>query len=140
MSYKDKKHAKSSWVSPSVVVEKPWGHEIRWNALPSINGKILYLEKGKQNSFKYNEAKNECLFVLKGEVRITYGDELSLKDPVNHPIQTKILTMGESLSVQSGCPYRLKAITDVEIIEIGDSNRGKIIRLKDDYDRISKRA
>ena len=63
MSYRDKKHAKSSWVSPSVVVEKPWGREIRWNALPSINGKILYLEKGKQNSFKYNEPKNECLFV-----------------------------------------------------------------------------
>jgi mannose-6-phosphate isomerase-like protein (cupin superfamily) len=139
MSYKDKKHAKSAWVSAAMpAVEKPWGREIVWRAFPSINGKILYLEKGKQNSFKYNEAKNECLFVLKGEVRITYGDELSLKDPVNHPIQTKILTMGESLSVQSGCPYRLKAITDVEIIEIGDSNRGETIRLEDDYGRANK--
>lgn len=140
MSYRDKKHAKSSWVSPSVVVEKPWGREIRWNALPSINGKILYLEKGKQNSFKYNETKNECLFVLKGEVQVTYGDELSLKDPVNHPIHTRILNIGDCLNVQSNCPYRLTAITDVEIIEIGDSNRGDIIRLEDDYGRINKRA
>ena len=131
------KHVKTSWVSTSRVKERPWGNERTWAALDGINGKILYLNAGCRNSLKYNILKNECLFVLEGQVEVEYGSEQSLLDPVMHPFKTKQLGFGECLNVQSGCPYRIKAVTDAQVIEIGTghSNMTDSVRIEDDYGR-----
>ena len=132
------KHVKSSWVSKSKIDEMPWGHEVVWSALPSVRGKILYMKEGSRNSLKINVLKDECLFVLTGTVEAEYGTELSLEDPVQHPFESRVLSPGDTLNVQSGCPYRLTAITDVKIVEIGNSsnsNRQEVVRIEDDYGR-----
>jgi len=131
------KHVKTCWISDSRVEQKPWGSERSWPALDGINGKILYLQAGHRNSLKYNTLKNECLFVLAGEVEVEYGSESSLNDPVMHPFVKTKLEHGQSLNIQSGCPYRIRALTDAQVIEIG-SGRGHIgntIRIEDDYGR-----
>ena len=84
-----------------------------------------------------NTLKNECLFVLEGEVEVEYGSERSLQDPVMHPFMKTKLGYGQSLNIQSGCPYRIIALTDAQVIEIGTGRGhiGKTIRIEDDYGR-----
>ena len=131
------KHAKSAWKSSSKpsIVEKPWGHEISWGAFNDAHGKILYIRAGERTSYKYNVQKNEVLYLLKGKAEITFGDEYSLTDPIGHPIVTEIFEEGQTLAVQSACPYRIKAIQECEIVEIGNNKSSAVVRIADDYGR-----
>ena len=134
---KNKKHAKSSWVAGSTRSVKPWGEEVSWAALPSINGKMLYIKAGHRTSYKYHKSKNEVLFILKGQAKIQYGSEHTLEDPVGFPLKHELVESGQCLNVQSCCPYRIEAITDCEIVEISDgrSSDGDTYRIEDDYGR-----
>jgi len=134
-SLKEHKHVKSSWVSSANYTKKPWGSETAWSAMKSIHGKMLYIDKGHRTSYKFHQSKNEVLFLLKGKAKITHGHEYTLEDPVGWPLQTIIIESGKSLSVQSGCPYRIEALEDCEIIEIGDNRASVTIRIEDDYGR-----
>ena len=121
---KEKKHAKSSWIARSRnginKYDKPWGYEIQWVGFNGIHGKILFIKKGHRTSFKKHKMKNEVLFLKSGEATITLGDEFSIFDPTGHPVKIENMKSGDSLLVQSECPYRIKADTDCELIEIGN--------------------
>ena len=130
------KHIKSSWISKSHVAEKPWGIETRWAAHNSVAGKILNIRSGERTSLKYNTLKDECLFLLTGKIEIQYGNQHTLQDPVQNPFQYGVLVPGESFSVQSGCPYRITAVEDSQVIEISEARfNSKTIRIEDDYGR-----
>jgi mannose-6-phosphate isomerase-like protein (cupin superfamily) len=139
MVYEEKKHAKSSWISRSSrgrEKKTPWGHEYSWAGFDGMHGKSLYIKKGCRTSLKFHQMKSEMLFVRKGRVEVYYGNELSLNDSVGNAFKTGVLETGDSLMVQSGSPYRLKALEDSEIIEIGNNLSDKPIRIEDDYGRI----
>jgi len=138
MSYDTKKHVKSSWVSSGNngrITEKPWGYETSWAGFDGIHGKTLFICEGKRTSLKYHTLKSEVLFVRSGRAEVEFGDELSLTDPVGHPFKKETVTPGSCLLAQSGSPYRIKALTDCEIIEIGNHLSDKPIRIEDDYGR-----
>lgn len=137
MSVKIPKHVKSAWIKddPTEPVEKPWGYEFTWAGFSGIHGKTLFIKAGHRTSFKYHKLKTEVLFIQKGQAEITFGDEYSLVDPVAHPMKKQTIGKGSSLMVQSGCPYRIKALTECEIIEIGDNSADAPVRLEDDYGR-----
>jgi len=138
-AYKEKKHAKSAWVSrSSSIVEKPWGYETKWGGFSGIHGKTLFIRKGERTSLKYNEKKTEVLMLRSGVANICFGDELSLEDPIGHPVRNAMLNPGDSLLVQSQCPYRITAVEDCEIFEIGDNAADLTVMLEDDYGRIKK--
>ena len=133
-----KKHVKSSWISrhdQSQTVEKPWGHETTWSGFKGVHGKTLFIKAGMRTSFKYHQLKTEVLFLRSGKATVLYGTECSLSDPKGHPLKTDTLGEGDSLNVQSGCPYRISAVSDCEIIEIGDNLSNSPIRVEDDFDR-----
>ena len=132
---KSPKHVKTCWIAPSHITEKPWGEERTWHALGSVKGKILYIKEGHRNSLKVNRLKEECLFVLKGKIEVEYGSELSFEDPIMHPFKTEELSYGEILNVQSMCPYRIRALTDAQVVEIGHGPVADFIRIEDDYGR-----
>tara|TARA_Y100001963_G_C6793133_1_gene456801 strand:+ start:7666 stop:8097 length:432 start_codon:yes stop_codon:yes gene_type:complete len=139
MSYV-KKHAKSAWVSrgsPDRIVKKPWGTEVSWSGFGGIHGKTLYIMKDHRTSLKYHNLKNEVLFVRSGIAEAFFGDEFSMEDPTGHPMKIETIKEGDLLMVQSGSPYRITAVTDCEIIEIGNSLSDKPIRLEDDYGRFN---
>lgn len=124
---------KSIWTTSSTDIKKPWGKETAWatNA-GSIAGKILQLNKGHRTSLKFNVLKNETLFILQGSVIVTYADE----DFESHnTFRSAKLNPGDCLNVQSGCPYRLKAVENSVIVEIGDRTTGGVKRFHDDYGR-----
>ena len=52
-----------------------------------------------------------------------------------HNLNVEILKEGDTLYVQSGCPYRINAISDCKIIEVGNHSGDHPIRIEDDYGR-----
>ena len=135
--YKTSKHVKSSWLAKigPARTEKPWGYEVVWHGFDDIHGKILHISAQHRTSLKYHKLKNESLFLLSGEAEVTLGDELSLKDPVGHPFRVEKMLPGDTLLVQSACPYRIKAVKDCQIIEIGNKRNDIPVRIEDDYGR-----
>ena len=133
-----KKHVKSSWVvrkKTNSVINKPWGTETIWSGFFGIHGKTCFIKAGARSSFKYFPIKSEVLFLRSGKAEVTFGAEDTLLDPIGYPLKSEILCEGDVLMVQSGCPYRVKAITDCEIIEIGNNSTDKPVRIEDDYGR-----
>jgi len=142
MTFEPKKHVKSSWIvrgSDKSIVEKPWGYEHVWAGFSGIHGKTLYISKGCRTSFKYHQLKSEVLFLRSGIAEVVHGDECSIKDLVGHPLKTSVINPGDIVQVQSGSPYRITALTDCEIIEIGNYLSDKPTRIDDDYGRQEKK-
>ena len=135
MSVKIHKHSKSAWITKWSKQEKPWGTEMVWASFTAGHGKLLTLKKDNRTSLKYNPQKSESLIVLTGKVHAKYGNEHTLKDSIGYPWQESILEPGMTLNVQSGCPYRLTALEDSQIIEIGNHLTDSPVRIEDDYGR-----
>jgi mannose-6-phosphate isomerase-like protein (cupin superfamily) len=134
--FMSRKHKKSAWVTKSNTVEKPWGHEVVWSGFTGIHAKTLHIKAGCRTSFKYNTQKNETLFLRKGSALATFGNEYSLSDPgPENPIEEREMKEGDVLHVQSCCPYRIEAIEDCEIIEVGNSLTSLSVRIEDDFGR-----
>ena len=129
---------KCSWKGRSEKVKKPWGYEIVWSALPGVHGKILSIEAGNRTSLKYNNHKDEVLYVLSGKVLIQHGDQLTLTKEDERPYVIDEFFPGDVLHVQSCSPYRITAIENSEIIEIGNNKKSQFTRLDDDYGRTCK--
>jgi len=132
----EKKHVKTSWISKKgSKVEKPWGYELTWTAFSGIFGKTLFIRKGCRTSLKYHNLKSESLFLRSGSAKVIHGSEFSIEDPLMYPLKESLFSPGETLHVQSGSPYRIVAIEDCEIVEIGNHVENSPVRLEDDYGR-----
>jgi len=131
---------KSSWKSKSTTRETPWGSEIMWTATTGCAGKCLSIKKGLRTSLKYYKIKDEVLFLYKGKILVTHGDEQTLSDPERHPYVESMLSPGEMVIIQSSCPYRIEAIEDSEVIEIGTRKPSGLMRImvEDDFGRVKK--
>ena len=136
MKRSNPKHVKTAWIHRgSEKKEMPWGFEISWSALPGIHGKTLFINAGCRTSLKYHKLKSEVLYIMKGNAEITFGSELSITSNSDHNLNVEILKEGDTLYVQSGCPYRINAISDCKIIEVGNHSGDHPIRIEDDYGR-----
>ena len=110
-----------------------------WNTMGSLQGKVIHIRAGERTSLKYHRVKAEVFFVMSGRVRAIYGDSKTLENPEKHPYQSKVLEANDILHVQSECPYRLEAIDDCQIIEVGDRAEDVPVRIEDDYGREMKK-
>jgi len=130
---------KTCWQGRSNRHEKPWGYEIVWASLRGVNGKVLFINKDNSTSFKYYHNKDEVLLVRRGRVRILWGDENSIHNKHPSEFNSVNLKEGDSFCIQSGCPYRITAVEDSEVFEIGGSsnNIAKVV-LFDDYGRVTE--
>ena len=57
----------------SNIVQKPWGHEVRWAITDKYLGKILHINAGHKLSRQYHELKDESIYVLEGELVLEIG-------------------------------------------------------------------
>ena len=126
---------KSAWVIQSSSLEKPWGDETMWRSPNGVAVKTLTLKKGKRNSFKYNNVKDELLICASGKIRAYFGCEDILSGYGD--LSVADLEAGMALAVQSQCPYRLEALEDSVVLEVSTKqlNTTSIVRLHDDYGR-----
>ena len=113
------------------IVDKPWGREI-WIAYDNgrYAGKLLEIKAGHRLSLQYHEDKHETLYLLDGKIRFVLENETgNLVDEVIVPGGIKV--------VEPGRKHRMEAIADSRFIEFSSAELEDVVRIEDDYNRIS---
>ena len=110
-------------------VDKPWGHELIWAHTERYVGKKIVIEPGHKLSLQYHRAKDESILVLRGTLRLHYGES-------EESVEQKDLTPGEFAHIRTGAVHRFEATSErVELIEVSTPELDDVVRLKDDYRR-----
>lgn len=109
-------------------VDKPWGHEEVWAEGPGYIGKLLIVRAGHRLSLQHHAQKVETIRVLSGELEISVGD---------HPerLQTERAGPGAVIHIPAGLLHRMRAITDLELVEVSTPELDDVVRHADDYGR-----
>jgi mannose-6-phosphate isomerase-like protein (cupin superfamily) len=111
----------------------PWG----WQEIIQKNDKYvmkqIHINPGKRLSLQYHENKTETIFCMSDEAIV--WTKRSAEDT-----ETKKITLkyGEAFHVQAGQIHRFTAgFKAVDLIEVSTPELDDIVRLEDDYNRIS---
>jgi mannose-6-phosphate isomerase len=108
-------------------VPKPWGYELIFAVTDRYVGKILHVNRGESLILQYHEMKDETLYVVSGELRLTLekdGDRREL-----------ILREGEAFHIPPLLIHRMEAIVDTDVAEVSTTELTDVIRLDDRYGR-----
>jgi mannose-6-phosphate isomerase len=108
-------------------VPKPWGYELIFAHTDRYVGKILHINKGESLSLQYHEMKDETLYVVDGELRLTVerdGDRREL-----------MLRKGEAFHIPPRLIHRMEAVVDTDVAEVSTPELDDVIRLEDRYGR-----
>ncbi len=108
-------------------VPKPWGYELIFARTGRYVGKILHVDQGHSLSLQYHEVKEETLYVVRGELKLTIefdGDrrELALRE-------------GEAFHIPPRMIHRMEAIVDTDLAEVSTPELDDVVRLEDRYGR-----
>ncbi|HUP50715.1 MAG TPA: cupin domain-containing protein [Thermoanaerobaculia bacterium] len=108
-------------------IPKPWGYELIFARTDRYVGKILHINQGEALSLQYHEMKDETLFVVDGELRLTIehdGDRRELP-----------LRKGEAFHIPPRLIHRMVAVVDTDVAEVSTPELDDVVRLDDRYGR-----
>lgn len=108
-------------------VSKPWGYELIFAKTSRYVGKILHINQGETLSLQYHNVKEETLFVVRGELKLTIesdGDRRVLP-----------LREGESFHIPPRLIHRMEAVVDTDVAEVSTPELDDVVRLEDRYGR-----
>ena len=112
---------------PIKRVPKPWGYELIFARTDRYVGKILHVNRGESLSLQFHEIKEETLFVVSGELRLTIevdGDRREL-----------ILRAGQAFHIPPKMIHRMEALEDTDVAEVSTPELDDVVRLDDRYGR-----
>ena len=113
-------------------VPKPWGYELIFARTGRYVGKILHINRGESLSLQYHEMKEETLYVVRGELRLTIehdGDRRELS-----------LRAGEAFHIPPRMIHRMEALEDTDLAEVSTPELDDVVRLEDRYGRAGTSA
>jgi mannose-6-phosphate isomerase len=106
------------------IVDKPWGHELIWAHTGAYVGKVIHIDAHHRLSLQYHTMKEETLYVIKGTLLLTHGDETLTMSPGTHR------------HIPANTVHRMAALDDdVDVIEVSTPQLEDVVRLEDDYGR-----
>lgn len=114
-------------LSPITRVPKPWGYELIFARTGRYVGKILHIRAGETLSLQYHEMKEETLYVVEGELKLTIesdGDRRVLP-----------LRRGEAFHIPPRLIHRMEAVVDTDVAEVSTTELDDVVRLEDRYGR-----
>jgi mannose-6-phosphate isomerase len=117
---------------PVKRVPKPWGYELIFAKTERYVGKILHINRGESLSLQYHEIKEETLFVVAGELKLTIeidGERRELP-----------LRAGEAFHIAPRTIHRMEAIEDTDVAEVSTPELDDVVRLEDRYGRSGTNA
>jgi len=117
---------------PVERVPKPWGYELIFAKTDRYVGKILHINRGESLSLQFHEIKEETLFVVAGELKLTIevdGDRRELP-----------LRAGEAFHIAPRMIHRMEAIEDTDVAEVSTPELDDVVRLEDRYGRSGTNA
>ena len=108
-------------------VPKPWGYELIFAHTDRYVGKVLHVNRGESLSLQYHEMKDETLYVVEGELRLT----------IEHDGDRRELTLrkGEAFHIPPRMIHRMEAVVDTDVAEVSTPELDDVIRLEDRYGR-----
>jgi mannose-6-phosphate isomerase len=112
---------------PISHIPKPWGYELIFAHTERYVGKILHINKGESLSLQFHEMKEETLYVVDGELKLTIecdGDRRVLP-----------LRKGESFHIPPRLIHRMEAVEDTDVAEVSTPELDDVVRLEDRYGR-----
>ncbi len=113
-------------------VPKPWGYELIFAKTGRYVGKILHVTQGHSLSLQYHEMKEETLFVVRGELKLTIeweGDRREMP-----------LREGEAFHIPPRLIHRMEAVVDTDVAEVSTTELDDVVRLEDRYGRTGTNA
>jgi mannose-6-phosphate isomerase-like protein (cupin superfamily) len=117
---------------PIKRVPKPWGYELIFAKTDRYVGKILHINRGESLSLQYHEIKEETLFVVAGQLKLTIEID---GDRREFPLRA-----GEAFHIAPRMIHRMEAIEDTDIAEVSTPELDDVVRLDDRYGRTGTNA
>ena len=115
------------------TIEKPWGYEELWAQSSRYVGKILFIKKGHRLSRQYHRIKEETIMVLEGTLTCEAGPYFE-----GDTVHIHTMKPGEVFHLTAGTIHRFCAgEEDVRLVEVSTPETQDIVRLEDDYRRIT---
>ena len=108
-------------------IQKPWGYELIFAKTDRYVGKIIHVNRGESLSLQYHEMKEETLFVVRGELRLT----------VEYEGDRRVVSLreGEAFHIPPRLIHRMEAIVDTDVAEVSTPELQDVVRLEDRYGR-----
>jgi len=115
-------------------VDKPWGGFMTFAKNEKVTVKILKIEQGQETSLQNHRNRDEDWYVLKGKLRIQYGND------IRERLETIVLNKGGGITIARGMLHRASAIDDALILEVshGQFDEADIVRYEDKYGRAKR--
>lgn len=113
-------------------IKKPWGSEEILELNDNYMVKRLFMRAGHQCSVQKHQFKKETFVLLSGAMEFTFEDENG--NVKTETLQSVFGTMSVR-TVQPGQVHRMRAVTDIEYLEMSTPYPDDVIRLSDDYGR-----
>ncbi|MBK5258659.1 MAG: cupin domain-containing protein [Thermoanaerobaculia bacterium] len=108
-------------------VPKPWGYELIFGRTDRYVGKLLHINEGESLSLQYHEMKEETLFVVNGELKLTIEFEGDRREIA--------LRAGEAFHIPPRLIHRMFAVVDTDVVEASTPELDDVVRLEDRYGR-----
>ncbi len=115
----------------SIVVEKPWGHELIWARTDRYVGKILHIKAGESLSLQYHRVKDETIMLLTGRMKL----ELFAEGEEPRCIE---LAPREPVHITPNLRHRMIAVEDTDVLEVSTTELDDVVRLEDRYGRTGR--
>ena len=109
-------------------VPKPWGYELIFAHTDRYVGKILHINQGESLSLQFHEMKEETLYVVEGELRLTIEHDGDRREV--------ILRKGEAFHIPPRLIHRMEALVDTDVAEVSTPELDDVVRLEDRYGRV----
>jgi len=120
-------------IKTAAIIEKPWGYEELWAQTARYVGKILFIKKGHRLSRQYHKVKQETIMVLDGTLTCEAGPYFE-----GDTIHFHIMEPGTVFHIEAGTIHRFCAEEeDVRLVEVSSPEIQDVVRLEDDYRRIT---
>ena len=112
---------------PKTIGKRNWGKEILLALVKKkFSLKLLIMKKGGKGGLQYHHKKNECGYILSGNLLIRY-------DNGRGKITQKILTSGDVFHFPPGAVHQEEAISKCKIIEVSTPYFNDRVRVEKNY-------
>jgi len=111
-------------------IEKPWGSEEILHCDNRYVTKRLTMNKGHRCSVQFHRYKTETVYLLSGVLKVFLG-------PDQNSLEEIILKPNGFLTILPNQVHRMEAIETSVYLEASTPELEDVVRLQDDYQRVS---
>ena len=113
-----------------IVIKKPWGQEEVIEINERYMVKRLTMMKGHRCSLQFHNQKQETVYLLSGSLKIYTGT-------APHGLSERVYNAHDSITLKPGTIHRMEAIEDSIYLEASTPEMDDVVRLTDDYNRLT---